>query len=136
MKTRAELQTQFYKETGMDCVNSQGEFDIDYVAWLEDEALSSPPIEKHEPKGFEEWSAKQEIKIADIIEDVFNEDSHELVGQHYIFNKIASKIVSEYKRLSSTEGEKEPVCEHDRVEVDEDELGNTHYCSKCGWWNL
>lgn len=37
--TTTELQTSFYKETGAEVVNSQGEFDIDYVQWLEKKAL-------------------------------------------------------------------------------------------------
>ena len=37
--TRKELQLQFYKEKGIECVNSQGEPDIDYVKWLEDKVL-------------------------------------------------------------------------------------------------
>jgi hypothetical protein len=39
-KTRAELQAQFYKETETEVVNSQGEFDIDYVQWLEEKIIS------------------------------------------------------------------------------------------------
>jgi molybdopterin converting factor small subunit len=42
-----ELQTLFYKETGIECVNSQGEFDIDYVSWLE-KKLSTPKEEVKE----------------------------------------------------------------------------------------
>ena len=28
------------------------------------------------------------------------------------------------------------VCKHVKVEVDDDGLGNTHYCSKCREWNF
>ena len=28
------------------------------------------------------------------------------------------------------------VCEHVKVEVEADQMGNTHYCSKCGEWNF
>lgn len=31
-----ELQTQFYKENGIEAFNSQGEPDIEYVQWIED----------------------------------------------------------------------------------------------------
>ena len=27
-------------------------------------------------------------------------------------------------------------CKHDRVDVEDDGLGNTHYCSKCRIWNF
>jgi len=27
-------------------------------------------------------------------------------------------------------------CDHDKVLVDTDKFGNTHYCSKCGQWNF
>lgn len=33
---RKELQVQFEKQTGTKVINSDGEFDIDYVAWLEE----------------------------------------------------------------------------------------------------
>jgi len=44
--TRTELQSEFYKETGTEVVNSQGEFDIDYVQWIERQvlALRQPPV--------------------------------------------------------------------------------------------
>lgn len=41
---RRELQTQFEKQTGTKVINSQGEFDIDYVLWLEAKVLSSNAI--------------------------------------------------------------------------------------------
>ena len=28
------------------------------------------------------------------------------------------------------------VCAHDKVEVEVDQMGNTHYCSKCRIWNF
>lgn len=34
-----ELQTQFYKEKGIEAFNSQGEPDIDYVQWLEEKVV-------------------------------------------------------------------------------------------------
>lgn len=44
--TRTELQKQFYEEKGIECVNSQGEPDIDYMQWLEDKVLEShKPVE-------------------------------------------------------------------------------------------
>ncbi len=39
--TRAEIQLEFYKKTGTDVVNSQGEFDIDYVQWLEEKIITT-----------------------------------------------------------------------------------------------
>lgn len=33
--TREQLQAEFCKETGLGVINSDGEFDIDYVLWLE-----------------------------------------------------------------------------------------------------
>jgi len=42
-KTRTQLQTKFYKEKGIECFNSQGEPDIDYVQWLEDLLLIPVP---------------------------------------------------------------------------------------------
>lgn len=37
--TITELQNKFYKETGVECINSQGEPDIDYMQWLEDKVI-------------------------------------------------------------------------------------------------
>jgi hypothetical protein len=28
------------------------------------------------------------------------------------------------------------VCDHDKIEVEADHMGNTHYCKKCGLWNF
>jgi hypothetical protein len=33
---RREIQEKFVKETGISVINSEGEFDIDYVVWLEE----------------------------------------------------------------------------------------------------
>ncbi len=30
----------------------------------------------------------------------------------------------------------ENICDHNRVEVEEDDFGNTHFCSKCKLWNF
>jgi hypothetical protein len=40
--TRTELQLSFYRETGTECFNTQGEPYIDYVQWLEDKVLGQP----------------------------------------------------------------------------------------------
>lgn len=40
-----ELQTGFFKETGIEAVNSQGEFDVDYVQWLEAKIIFKSHIE-------------------------------------------------------------------------------------------
>lgn len=76
MKTRTELQTNFYKETKTECVNSQGEFDIYYVQWLEDKVLQNQSLEqdlqkeilhKSEIQGYlneereKKWKSRQEI---------------------------------------------------------------------------
>lgn len=47
---RKELQTQFEEETGVKVINSQGEFDIDYVAWLEEKVIKNLNIS--ETKGY------------------------------------------------------------------------------------
>jgi hypothetical protein len=28
------------------------------------------------------------------------------------------------------------VCDHNKIEIDLDYMGNTHYCGKCGLWNF
>jgi hypothetical protein len=38
---RRELQMQFEEETGTPVINSQDEFDIDYVAWLEQKVVKN-----------------------------------------------------------------------------------------------
>lgn len=38
--TTLDLNIQFRKETGMSCINSQGEPDIDYVKWLEKKMIT------------------------------------------------------------------------------------------------
>lgn len=40
----------------------------------------------------------------------------------------------EVRKLSKDE--EEPVCDHEKVEVEDDGMGNTHYCRKCGFWNF
>lgn len=40
---RSELQMLFFKEKGIECVNGQGEPDIDYMAWLENK-ICDPAI--------------------------------------------------------------------------------------------
>lgn len=42
--TRLELQILFYEETGIECFNSQGEPDIDYVQWLETKIIEQKNI--------------------------------------------------------------------------------------------
>lgn len=44
LKVELELQVQFEKETGEKPINSQGEFDIDYVSWLEKRVANSGPV--------------------------------------------------------------------------------------------
>lgn len=29
-----------------------------------------------------------------------------------------------------------PACDHDKVTIKTDDMGNTHYCKKCGLWNF
>lgn len=60
--TRTELQLKFFKETGTELVNSQGEIDIDYVSWLEDKVISAQFKPEVEVSDEEELEA-----IADVI---------------------------------------------------------------------
>lgn len=56
----SELQTQFYQQTKTEAVNSQGEFDIDYVAWLENKITLGEFIEQ--PTDDDIQSAKEKAK--------------------------------------------------------------------------
>lgn len=51
MNTKSKLQLQFEEETKTPSVNSQKEFDIDYVYWLEKQIFSLNPEEHEIPEG-------------------------------------------------------------------------------------
>ncbi|MFN5416471.1 MAG: hypothetical protein ACK5B9_05395 [Flavobacteriia bacterium] len=62
--------------------------------------------------------ADSEYVIQAMDEDCFIETIKEALSQHDVIkNEVA-------------------VCVHDKVEVEDDGLGNTHYCSKCREWNF
>ena len=45
--------------------------------------------------------------------------------------KYAIEAVNEALLLGSITN-----CDHNKVEVEMDDMGNTHYCSKCRLWNF
>lgn len=64
---RMELQKEFEKHTGTKVINSQGEFDIDYISWLEDKLIPLIPhffkAERIEPQDI--WSESFEEAVSE-----------------------------------------------------------------------
>ena len=60
---RMELQMQFEKATGIKVINSQGEFDIDYVSWLESK-LSAP--QPQQSKEIELPSDEERVRMSNL----------------------------------------------------------------------
>ena len=81
---RNELQKRFEKETGTPVINSDGEFDIDYVAWLEShtsqleggiKAKAVFDTKSHQIKN----TTNQQMEIYPISMDVFIHETEQLV---------------------------------------------------------
>jgi len=70
---------------------------------------------------------KQElIKFAEWQENTILPDTNE---------EMANDYLKQYVVLPQADVIKS-VCAHDKVEVEVDQMGNTHYCSKCRIWNF
>lgn len=60
METATILQTTFFKEKGIESFNSQGEPDIEYVAWLEEKLQPSKQLAEDEiEKMAEKWASER-----------------------------------------------------------------------------
>ncbi len=57
---REELQVLFYIETRTECINSQGEFDIDYVKWLENKVIADLEIKEPLSNQEDKWVSVEE----------------------------------------------------------------------------
>jgi len=80
------------------------------------------------------------MSISKSLKEIYIEVSPHVNGHHTLMNKFINAIneVEKMEALIQNNVVKNEVevCKHVKVEVDDDGLGNTHYCSKCREWNF
>jgi len=82
----SELQTQFFKETNTECINSLGDFDFDYVEWLQNKTKHlQDDLEKAKEKA-KYWESMWDLKC-----ESFENLQSELVKLREENNRINKK---------------------------------------------
>lgn len=78
--TAEDLRNKFKEEMGIPWENSQGEPDIDYVTWLEQQVISSQPListpttQQYLDRAKKLWNSNEKLSALSIIRELYGFD--------------------------------------------------------------